>query len=64
MVSVVSDALEGEDLHLYSITHRVEIFAGHSDAWNKAEVLHRDVSDGNILIVIDQKRRLTNREAC
>lgn len=27
---------------------------GHEQAWTKAKVLHRDISSGNILIVVDQ----------
>lgn len=30
--------------------------AGHEDAWKNAKVLHRDVSTGNIMILVDQNK--------
>ena len=33
----------------------VDICAGHREAWTKAKIIHRDLSDGNVLILINQE---------
>ena len=30
------------------------VLLGHKEAWEKAKILHRDVSIGNIMLVVDQ----------
>ena len=40
----------------YIIANRhVDICAGHREAWTKAKILHQDLSDGNVLILINQE---------
>ena len=35
-------------------------YEGHEEAWTKANILHRDVSMGNILIDVDSKEAFLN----
>ena len=49
LILVVNDALQGVCLHL-ALKNWLQFCIGHQEAWEKAGVLHRDVSIGNILI--------------
>ncbi|OBZ74010.1 hypothetical protein A0H81_06510 [Grifola frondosa] len=50
MAEVIYCALLGEILRSYRIDFILTVFIAHQDAWINAGVLHRDISDGNILI--------------
>lgn len=53
MIIYVGDALEG-DVAIYDLfilaTHARCIYTAHYAAWTKAKILHRDISEGNIMI--------------
>ncbi|KAA1477817.1 hypothetical protein DENSPDRAFT_624357 [Dentipellis sp. KUC8613] len=42
------------------LTSVLDAFNGHCEAWTKAEILHRDVSDSNILIDVQTGRGFLN----